>query len=238
MSGPLFAYFFGSLILFTLQIGFGRYLAALFYHRQTLHLATTMLRNDSTLLYCQSQRPFSHSNPVSEIPAVFSSDVVDFNIPFGQLMYGTVYHNGWLSILILCILYTKLLADEGGGYAAPLIVYISQIIFNGLIIFVDIWFAPRNRKYQSSLSELSHLHRRADALAEQIALSDQTVQHMEANQPKRIALHGQHAAQYHSFILHFCWSCKPQLCVWQHCLVRIPFVSALTFICHRYSSRN
>lgn len=86
-----------------------------------------------------------------------------------------IHSSSTLGVVVNCIPYTILLAQQSGSSTGVIIVYFYQLFISLLIICVITPYYRAGIKFENSFALLTNAQKRIDLQAEQIALSDRAI---------------------------------------------------------------
>lgn len=78
----------GLTLLYSVQLGLGQYMGALYTRRQSSYLARLLLDDE------EHQYTLYHTTTLKLLPGIISHDLADFNVQLFYLLIGSMYFNG------------------------------------------------------------------------------------------------------------------------------------------------
>lgn len=84
----------GLVILYSIQLGLGQLLGALYTRRQSIYLSRLLLDDD------ENQYTVYHTSTLKLLPNIISHDLAEMNVQLFYLLIGSIYYNGIIGMLI------------------------------------------------------------------------------------------------------------------------------------------
>lgn len=84
----------GLVVLYSIQLGLGQLLGALYTRRQSMYISRLLLDDD------ENQYTIYHTSTLKLLPNIISHDLAEMNIQLFYLLVGSIYYNGIIGMLI------------------------------------------------------------------------------------------------------------------------------------------